>query len=92
MKTTAILVPAVLAVAACTTITPVTPLGGGKYLVAVKRAGNPGDSWSDVKIMAVGQAADYCKRDGREVEVIHAEETGVRGFSPMNVEVTFTCK
>lgn len=49
-------------------------------------------NWTEVKISAIEQATAFCAAKGdRPVEVIKTEETGARGWSPMNVEVTFRC-
>ena len=91
MKKTAILTPALLACIACTSITPVTSLGNGKYMVAYQRRGGF-DSWTEVKAGAIQQANAYCAQQGKSAEVENADEQGARGWTPMNVEVTFTCK
>lgn len=76
---------------ACTTITPVTSLGGGKYMVGYQRKGGF-DNWTEVKAGAITQANDYCAKDGKTAEILNTEEQGARGWTPMNVEVTFVCR
>lgn len=90
MKPSLLLAPVAL-LAGCVTITPVTDLGAGRYMVAVQMKGDPSKGWTDVKIMAIDQARQSCTAKGLDLEVVGTEELGVRGFSPMNVEVTFKC-
>jgi hypothetical protein len=79
-----------LTLVGCTSITPVTSLGGGKYMLGYQRRGGL-DSWTEVKSNAIAEANKYCAINDKNAELIDTDEQGARGWTPMNVEVTFRC-
>ncbi|HEX7687929.1 MAG TPA: hypothetical protein VF453_09490 [Burkholderiaceae bacterium] len=79
-----------LGLTACASHTEVMALGGDKYMVGYQQRGGL-NSWTEVKFEAVKLANAHCAGMNKTAEVLNAEETGARGWTPMNVEVTFTC-
>jgi hypothetical protein len=89
MKSTFILAPFFL-LAACATVSDITPLGAEKYMVGSQVRGGL-TSWTEVKAMAVKRATDFCSAKNMKVEVLNMETSGAQGWTPQNADVTFKC-
>lgn len=88
MKILLAVTPIVLA--ACTTVSPVTPLGNNTYLVGTSvRGGFTSDT--EVKTVALQRAMQFCQGQGKTMVVTGSQSSGVQGWTPQNAEVTFTC-
>jgi hypothetical protein len=81
----------VAALAGCATHTEVINLGADRYMVGYQQRGGL-DSWTELKAHAIELADNFCTRQDQRVEVLDTKTSGVRGWSPQNVEVTFTCR
>ncbi|MGV8996723.1 MAG: hypothetical protein ACOH12_07245 [Parvibaculaceae bacterium] len=79
-----------LAVAGCTSVSEVTPVGKDTYSVGSQVRGGM-ESWAEVKALAVAQANSYCEAQGRKIVVIDTKTHGARGWTPQEAEVTFKC-
>ncbi len=79
-----------LSLAGCASVSPVAPLGDGKYMVGYEVRGGL-TSWSEVKAQALLQAQTFCTGQGKQPEVLDIKTRGARGWSPQNAEVTFKC-
>lgn len=77
---------AVIALAGCTTISPVTPLNAGTYLV---RASNPGGfRTNDEMLEDAGEIADgFCEKSGKRAQVVYAHG----GQSEAAATLVFRC-
>lgn len=82
---------ALAALAGCASHTEVIALGADKYMVGFQQRGGM-DSWTEIKANAIKLASDYCNQQSQAVEVLDTKTSGVRGWSPQNVEVTFMCR
>ena len=82
---------ALLALAGCASHTEVIKLGSDRYMVGFHQKGGF-DSWTEVKANGIKLADDFCKQRDQSLEVLDTKTSGVRGWSPLNVEVTFTCR
>lgn len=80
-----------MALAGCaTTVSEVTPLGGGLYMVGANaRLGTQSDG--EIMAAAVQKATAYCIGIGKSVEVTATQATGVQGLTPRNADVRFSC-
>lgn len=79
-----------ISLAACTSITPITPAGQDTYLVGVTQRGGF-HSFAKVKAKALQQAATYCDKRGQHMQEVETETHGVRGWTPQEQDVTFRC-
>lgn len=85
-----IAVAALMVLAGCTSITPVTPAGQDTYLVGVTQRGGF-DSFAEVKAKALQQAEAFCEKRGKHMQEVETETHGVRGWTPQEQDVTFRC-
>lgn len=81
---------AALALAGCTSISDVSPMGDGKYTVGSSVQGGF-STWAEVQSLAVKRAAAYCQAQGKEISDVNVQTHGARGWTPQEVEVTFKC-
>jgi hypothetical protein len=82
---------AVLWLAACSSLTSITPSGQDTYIVGSKKAIDK-DDWVDVKSSALTRAIDFCNKQKKEMEEVGAHAAGVPvSTSPQRVDVTFKC-
>lgn len=87
----ALFVVATVAVAAgCTTISDVTPAGDGNYTVTTQANGGMA-SWGKIKASSLKRADEYCRRQGKQMHSINMQTHGVRGWTPQEAELTFSC-
>jgi hypothetical protein len=80
----------VLVLAGCASVSDVFPVGKDTYTVSSK-LGGPGSSWSEAKQLAIAKGNEYCAGLGKQMVVGKFDTHGVRGFSPLNAELTFQC-
>ena len=86
-----LLLLAVIALAGCTSMTEVQPVGQGRYMVGTTvRGGNTGDS--EVKAGAVRRASAYCMERSKTMTLESSTSSGTQGWTPQNAEVVFRCE
>lgn len=81
---------AVAGLAACSSVTPITPAGKDTYIVGSKVRGGL-SSWTEVKANALQQATDFCTKQGKQMEQVDMQTHGVRSLTPQEAELTFKC-
>ena len=86
-----IFVTAVIALSACSSVTPVTSLGGGNYMVGAKSTAL-GRGPTDVKRHAIQQAEKHCQKMGKSAVVETTKSSGAPGWTPVNGEIVFRCE
>ena len=79
-----------LTLVSCTTISPVSPAGKDTYLVSIEKRGGM-DSWGELKADTLKQADDYCEKLNKKMTPVKIDTHGARGWTPMQVEVIFSC-
>lgn len=75
--------------AACASTGAITPAGKDTFIVAAKARG--GMAWSDIKALALSDASRYCEQQKLQMLPIRILTSGVRGWSPQEVDLTFKC-
>ncbi|TCK32507.1 hypothetical protein B0G84_8312 [Paraburkholderia sp. BL8N3] len=75
------------ALAACTTITAVTPAGSGNYTVTTQVRGGR-TPWGEIKATSLKRADDYCKSQSSEMQQVDMQTHGVRGWTPSTCATT----
>jgi hypothetical protein len=83
-------VSALTMLAACTTITDVTPAGDGNYTVTTQVRGGM-TPWGEVKASSLKRADEYCTDQGKQMHQVNMQTHGVRGWTPQEAELTFAC-
>lgn len=48
-------------------------------------------SKAQVSQLAIKRAADFCMSQGKNLSLNHKAESGVRGWTPLESEITFQC-
>jgi hypothetical protein len=76
--------------AACTTVSDVTPAGDGRYTVTTQVRGGM-TAWGEVKASSLKRADDYCRQQGKQMHQVELQTHGVRGWTPQEAELTFSC-
>jgi hypothetical protein len=76
--------------AACTTISDVTPAGNGRYIVTTQVRGGM-TPWGEVKASSLKRADEYCRQQGLQMHQVDMQTHGVRGWTPQEAELTFSC-
>jgi hypothetical protein len=76
--------------AACTTISDVTPAGDGRYTVTTQVRGGM-TAWGEVKASSLQRADAYCRQQGKLMHQVDMQTHGVRGWTPQEAELTFSC-
>ncbi|MDR6207566.1 hypothetical protein C8K18_1133 [Paraburkholderia sp. GV068] len=76
--------------AACTTISDVTPAGNGRYIVTTQVRGGM-TPWGEVKASSLKRADEYCRQQGQQMHQVDMQTHGVRGWTPQEAELTFSC-
>jgi hypothetical protein len=79
-----------LLLAACTTVSEVTPAGGGNYTVTTQVRGGM-TPWGEIKASSLKRADEYCREQGRQMDQVAMETHGVRGWTPQEADLTFRC-
>ncbi|WP_168788204.1 hypothetical protein [Paraburkholderia aromaticivorans] len=77
--------------AACTTVSEVTPAGDGHYTVTTHIRGGM-TPWGEVKASSLKRADEYCTQQGKQMHQVEMQTHGVRGWTPQEAELTFGCK
>ena len=88
MKT--LLAIAAVALASCSSVTPVASLGNGSYMVGAKSTAL-GRGPTDVKMHAIKQAERHCQKAGKTAVIETTKSSGAPGWTPVNGEVVFRC-
>lgn len=78
------------ALAACSTVSEVTPTGPNTYMVGSNAHGGF-TSDVEVKALAIHRANDFCAGQGKTAKVTESHSTGTQMWTPQNAEVQFTC-
>lgn len=84
----AILIPAALA--ACTTVSDVTPAGDNHFTVTTQVRGGM-TPWGEVKASSLKRADEYCRQQGKQMHQVDMQTHGVRGWTPQEAELIFGC-
>lgn len=85
-----IAVGVVLVLAACQSVSQVTPAGSGNYMVGASVRGGFA-SWAEVKALTLNRATEYCDNQGKDMVAIDSATHGARGWTPQDAELTFRC-
>ena len=89
MKKIALL--AAIALAGCTSMTEVQPVGQGRYMLGTTvRGGFAGDS--EVKAGIIRRASAYCAERSKTMTLESSASSGTQGWTPQNAEVIFKCE
>lgn len=86
----ALLLAAAAAIAGCTSVTDVTPMGKDTFMVGAEARGGIMSN-TEVMQMAVKKANAYCASQSKVMEPTHVQSTGVRGWTPQEAEFVFQC-
>jgi hypothetical protein len=81
---------AAITLAACTTITDVTPAGDGNYTVTTQVRGGM-TPWGEIKATSLKRADDYCRGQGKQMHQVNMQTHGVPGWTPQEAELVFAC-
>ncbi len=76
--------------AACTTISDVTPAGDGHYTVTTQVRGGM-TAWGEIKASSLKRADEYCRSQGKQMHQVDMQTHGVRGWTPQEADLTFSC-
>ena len=76
--------------AACTTVSEVTPAGSGNYTVTTQVRGGM-TPWGEIKASSLKRADEYCRQQGMQMDQVAMETHGVRGWTPQEADLTFRC-
>jgi len=74
---------------ACASTGDVVPAGKNTFMVAATARG--GMAWSEIKSQALTDATKYCGGQNLNMLPIRIATSGVRGWSPQEVSLTFKC-
>ena len=85
-----ILLSFILTLLACSSVSEVIKLGNNTYTVSSSMSGNF-PAWSEVKQLALKNAVKKCESMKKYTDVVKYETHGARGWTPLNVELTFKC-
>jgi hypothetical protein len=47
--------------------------------------------WGEVKASSLKRADEYCAQRGKQMHQVDMQTHGVRGWTPQEAELTFTC-
>ena len=73
----------------CASVGDVLPIGVDTYTVSSRISG--GRSWPKVKALGIERANEFCEEKSKRMEVINWTTHGVRGWSPLDAELSFKC-
>ena len=82
---------AVMAVSACRSAGDIIPVGKDTYLIGSSAMGGIYNA-TDVAAPALQKANEFCRSQGRELTLQSLEGRGVRGYTPLESQIVFTCK
>ena len=80
----------IASLAACTSVSEVTPMGKDTYMVGAEARGGM-FSRTEVTQLAVKRANAFCQEQGKVMSPGHIENTGVRGWTPQDTQFVFEC-
>jgi len=80
----------VAVVAGCTTISDVTPAGDGNFTVTTQVRGGM-TPWGEIKASSLKRADEYCLQQGKQMHPMDMKTHGVRGWTPQEADLTFSC-
>ncbi len=81
----------VLLLAACSSVTSITPAGKDTFVVGSKKLVDPTDL-IDVKSSVLGRAIDFCNKQGKDMEEVNAQVPVTPApTAPQWVKLTFKC-
>lgn len=83
-------VTALTVLAACTSISEVSPAGDGRYTVTTQVRGGM-TPWGEIKASSLKRADEYCTQQGKQMHQVDMQTHGVRGWTPQEAELTFAC-
>lgn len=90
-----VMVLTLAAMAGCSSVGEVMPVGPDTYTVGSEKGGQfwtMGPSWSDVKALGLNRANEYCAKQNKTMSVVNWDTHGARGWTPLNAELTFKCE
>jgi hypothetical protein len=71
-------------------LTILTPAGDGHYTVTTQVRGGM-TPWGEVKAASLKRADEYCNSRGEQMHQVDMQTHGVRGWTPQEAELTFSC-
>lgn len=77
-----------LMLAGCSSVGTVLSVGGDTYMVS---SSGHYQSWADLKTLCVNRANEFCISQKKQMYIVGSSTSGVRGWSPQEVEFTFKC-
>lgn len=80
-----------LALPGCQSVTEPVPVGPDTYLTGAQARGGF-VSFTELRQMALRQAGEFCAKQGKRMVAQSTAQSGVRGFTPQEAEVTFRCE
>jgi hypothetical protein len=74
----------------CVSISDPVPVGRDTYMIAIgARGGMMGNS--ELVLQAVQKAGDFCRVNGRVMQLRNTSSSGVQGWTPQSGQVIFVC-
>lgn len=81
---------AALALAGCVSVTEPVSVGTDLYMMGLNaRGGLTGDT--ELLAQTMRAAGAFCQRQGRHMELVSSNTSGMQGWSPQGNQVTFRC-
>lgn len=85
-----VLVAGLVALGGCVTTSDITPIGKDSYMVGTTAMGGM-LSHMEVKAASLKKASAFCQSMGKTMVINNMGSSGVRGWTPLESEVTFLC-
>lgn len=79
-----------LALAGCASVTEPMKIASDTYLVNSQASGSF-YSWGEVKNLALAKANSHCDQQGKVIELVGEEYSGVRSVVPIEVHIKYRC-
>jgi hypothetical protein len=89
MKRTLILL-GIISLAGCASSSGVVPIGQDTYMVS-RQGGYGASAMGPVKADAMTEAGVFCSKNGKQLQLVHTEETPKGVGRPPEVEIQFMC-
>jgi len=86
-----LLLPAVLLLGACSSMSEVAPAGQDRYRVSYN-AGMRAQTWVEIKEATRAQAKAYCEQRGERMVRPEVTSNHATGLMPKEAVVTFSCE
>jgi hypothetical protein len=83
-------VTALTVLAACASISEVSPAGDGRYTLTTQVRGGM-TPWGEIKASSLKRADEYCTQQGKQMHQVDMQTHGARGWTPQEAELTFAC-